>query len=400
MAIADTILELNDALQDAKTAITTAGGTVGDTGLAGLATEIGTIPSGGGGGIDPMSSDYGVLYHYSEWGDKYRAHDNNTGDFLFYFDTDVFKSFLTANNIPLSLEGGAQLSTVTGGGHPIQFYWSNMATMENVRVYFDSIAEAEAALGFTFPEGVSRDNWWFILSYAVEVDETSDIIPFVLADATDYQKLQSPSGFIQFGEKEIYKDAITAFYCGKVPTSSGNSFLRSCARLARVVLSDSIQTIGNEFCSLCHKLNSPILIPAGVTSIGNNFLFSCLGFNAEVSLPTTLTTIGRGFMSELGSFNQPLTLPRNISLIGGDQKDAGFLRNCRNMTSYVDVGGLDPSIVTSGSGSTNDTSFCAGPTQASYTTGITIKGSNRQAWLSRFPNSASRPYRKLIDGGA
>lgn len=48
MAIADTITELNEALQDAKTAITTAGGTVGDTGLAGLATEIATIPSGGG----------------------------------------------------------------------------------------------------------------------------------------------------------------------------------------------------------------------------------------------------------------------------------------------------------------------------------------------------------------
>ena len=47
MAIADTITELNEALQDAKTAVTTAGGTVGDTGLAGLATEIGTIPSGG-----------------------------------------------------------------------------------------------------------------------------------------------------------------------------------------------------------------------------------------------------------------------------------------------------------------------------------------------------------------
>lgn len=61
MAIADTILELNDALQDAKDAITTAGGTVGDTGLTGLATEIATIPSGGG-GADPtfFGCDEGV----------------------------------------------------------------------------------------------------------------------------------------------------------------------------------------------------------------------------------------------------------------------------------------------------------------------------------------------------
>lgn len=61
MAIADTILELNDALQDAKDAITTAGGTVGDTGIAGLATEIATIPSGSG--ADPVffGCDEGVV---------------------------------------------------------------------------------------------------------------------------------------------------------------------------------------------------------------------------------------------------------------------------------------------------------------------------------------------------
>lgn len=49
--IAEEITALNTNLAAAKAAVTTAGGTVGDTGLAGLATEIGTIPSGGGGKI-------------------------------------------------------------------------------------------------------------------------------------------------------------------------------------------------------------------------------------------------------------------------------------------------------------------------------------------------------------
>lgn len=47
MTIASEIQNLQTNLQAAKSAVTSKGGTVGDTGLAGLASEIGTIPSGG-----------------------------------------------------------------------------------------------------------------------------------------------------------------------------------------------------------------------------------------------------------------------------------------------------------------------------------------------------------------
>ena len=47
MTIASEITDLQDNLTNAKNAVTTKGGTVGDTGLAGLASEIGTIPTGG-----------------------------------------------------------------------------------------------------------------------------------------------------------------------------------------------------------------------------------------------------------------------------------------------------------------------------------------------------------------
>ena len=49
MSIATEITALNNNLSAAKDAVTAAGGTVGDTGLAGLATEIASIPTGGGG---------------------------------------------------------------------------------------------------------------------------------------------------------------------------------------------------------------------------------------------------------------------------------------------------------------------------------------------------------------
>ena len=48
MSIASELTALDTNLQAAKTAVTTKGGTVGNTGLAGLASEIATIPSGGG----------------------------------------------------------------------------------------------------------------------------------------------------------------------------------------------------------------------------------------------------------------------------------------------------------------------------------------------------------------
>lgn len=50
MTIASEIQDLSTNLAAAKNAVTTKGGTVGDTGLAGLSAEIESIPSGGGGG--------------------------------------------------------------------------------------------------------------------------------------------------------------------------------------------------------------------------------------------------------------------------------------------------------------------------------------------------------------
>lgn len=49
MSVYSEISDLNTNLAAAKAAVTAKGGTVGDTGLAGLADEIATIPSGGGG---------------------------------------------------------------------------------------------------------------------------------------------------------------------------------------------------------------------------------------------------------------------------------------------------------------------------------------------------------------
>lgn len=59
MSIASEITALGNNLTAAKNAVTTKGGTVGDTGLAGLASEIASIPSGG------TPSTYGTVTYLS-----------------------------------------------------------------------------------------------------------------------------------------------------------------------------------------------------------------------------------------------------------------------------------------------------------------------------------------------
>ena len=55
MSIETQLEDLQTNLDNAKSAITTKGGTAGDTGLAGLATEIASIPSGGGSVTKPTT---------------------------------------------------------------------------------------------------------------------------------------------------------------------------------------------------------------------------------------------------------------------------------------------------------------------------------------------------------
>lgn len=67
MTIASEITALQTNLAAAKSAVTTKGGTVGDTGLAGLASEIATIPSGGGG------ANFGTVTYTPDSGQTFKT---------------------------------------------------------------------------------------------------------------------------------------------------------------------------------------------------------------------------------------------------------------------------------------------------------------------------------------
>lgn len=166
-----------------------------------------------------------------------------------------------------------------------------------------------------------------------------------------------------------------------------------------VTLPEGLTEIGSGFLGSCHKFNQAVNIPSTVKKIGSSFLFqndtnSPSSFNQTVSLPEGLEEIGSGFLSQCTNFNQDITFPSTLTSIGTSYP--GFMRSMDKMTGALNIGNLSPTIL---SGSENTILSATSASSPAYTTGITIKGANRAAWLTALPNRTSSPYRKLIDGG-
>lgn len=400
--IAEELTDLQNNLAAAKAAITSAGGTVGDTGLAGLASEIATIPSGSGGGIDPLDSDYGVVYYYSEWNNRYNAMSDMDWSFAFSFDTDTFEHFFASHDVTFARYADCTLFTTPVAGGYARMSYMDWGTETNVNFDFNSLSEVETALGFTLPAGTSENSWAYRIEMETVADTTSNIVPGVLLSSTEYEELGKINPIYDtIGGETVLRGAIVSFYGGRLPTATPQWFLQKANNLRRVVLSPNLTSIGSNFLYYCDVFNSPVTIPEGVTSIGDAFLAGCTAFNSRVGLPGTLETIGDYFMFANDSFNQPVILPRGLTRIGSLESGAGanFLTSLRAFTSYVDVGSLSPSILTSGYA---DNTLCsAGQAFDTYTTGITIKGAATQDWLTAYPNTDG-PYqwRKLLNGNA
>lgn len=133
-------------------------------------------------------------------------------------------------------------------------------------------------------------------------------------------------------------------------------------------------TVGNI--TISNKDIVGVTLTNKVTSLPSYFLCGCESFNSDLILPSSLTTIRTSGESTYGS---------------------AFMLSCSNMTSAINVGGLDPSIVQA---ATSSCFAVSQNTDAAYVQGIKIAGANRAAWLAAFPNRSSyTPYRKLVDAG-
>lgn len=174
-------------------------------------------------------------------------------------------------------------------------------------------------------------------------------------------------------------------------TSLPNYFMYYCSSFnLYVTLPSTLTSIGNYFMAYCSNYNQSLSIPSTVKTLGTYFLSACSKFNKAISFPS-LTSISSNFLRGCSAFNQTITLPSTLTSLG-----TYFLYQCNAMVGTVNVGSLAATIA-----STSNYSFGTNSSSsAMYSTGVTIKGSNRAAWISRFPNRTSRPYRKLINGGS
>lgn len=395
MSIATELEALATNLGAAKSAVTAKGGTVGDTGLAGLATEIGTIPSSGGGGGIP---DWGELSYYSVFSVQY-AVDYAENCTVSNINASVYEQFLAS-------QGGVDPSFC-------EFNYSDGVWDFGFGATTISPSDMASVTGITVSIDDPSQGWAnFTVAATAYVDKTSPVETAVLS-STEYANLGGSQDSYSVGSKKILRKAVKGFTFGIMPTSVPQSFFaNSGIEEISFGYNHAITSIGTSFLSGCSNFNSPISLPASVTSIGNyflynaasfnqplalssqittipqNFLTGCTSFNQPLALPNGVTAIGASFLQNCKSFNQPLILPRNLSSIG-----SMFMMNLRDMTSTVSVGALPSSLISS-----NDSALSAENTSApAYVTGITLSGATANAWKTALPDrSTSSPVRKLL----
>ena len=174
-------------------------------------------------------------------------------------------------------------------------------------------------------------------------------------------------------------------------------FPTTCTSLGTYFLAGITGTTSTSYTNMLYGMsfNQP-LETSKITTFGNNFMANQLSFNQPISL-ASCTTIGTNFMLNCSSFAQPMTVPSTVTSIG-----ASFMLNvipARVMT--VETTTTPPNTALTITNTTNTSA----PTQLdstapAYAEGITLYGSQRNAWITALPNSSSSPWRNLINGGS
>lgn len=338
MTIASEIQDLQTNLAAAKSAVTAKGGTTGNTGLAGLATEIAGIPSGGGG---YSGTPYGKVSVYPwslTWHEdtSWQPPENCTITIL---DSDLFNDFYTRSIALRPPETGL-------GWPPVEM--------------IDGSTLAEPLTVTCEPSMYEPDCWDAIFPQA---DGNSQLRLMFKLDGTPYELEE------QCGISITIDDA----------TLQSAQFMLNC--------SFNIDTTG-----------TPLDIGLGP----NQYITGALSDYQVKILDRFFVPRQAIFALEIGnSVNSiPDSLIQNLeNLVSVDISHAtslssiglNFLTNCRQLGS-VNVGSI-PATVAAESTSTFSQSGQSAP---AYVNGVTLTGATASDWATRFPNRTTNPFRKLI----
>lgn len=430
MSIASEIQDLNTNLTAAKNAVTAKGGTVGDTGLAGLAVEIASIPSGGG--TFSCKTDYGRFWYvpwetviaigYSDGCSVVVDNDKFTA----YLENNPIRSFGEDERANFDYDTGSETWSSWSFENPVSGLTSaQMAEQLGLSVTVNAGADFAAFEVSVSTAPVSGADWthidltsdgWTALTNTQQYDSGynvgSIVIPAMYARRFEFGTVPTtiPNSFLALQGSELVEigeipsnftgSLIDAFTNTKlnsslvIPPSLKRVSLESMNHFNSPIIYNPSAKVGSEMIGLALShfdlLNSPIYIGQNAESLS---LQNLTIFNQKIYLPDSLKTLSIRY---LPAYNQDITFPSSLTRLGNDS-----FYGSNNFTGVVNVGNLSPSVVQDA----NKTYLFAASssTAPSYTTGIKIAGQNRAAWLSAFPNEAittgNRRYRKLLDAG-
>lgn len=344
MTIASEIQDLQTNLQSAKDAVTTKGGTVGDTGLAGLASEIATIPSGGGGGgyLDPM--------------DRVR--------FIDYDGTVIEQMSIEDANALTALPSVPTHDGLTGVGwtHSLAEIQATTRSLDVGAMYqnatnprqsvFYLLPRANEAITLNFSQdvsdGVTID--WGDGSAAETVSGTGVVTvshTYATVDAArlPYQLTFTPDEGVTtglgggaynktlFNNNSTYYDVLIGAVIGKSAITMA-AFYR-CRSLGTVVITDQATTADAVIFYQCSSLSAVVFPSTIQISNPNSLFYGCFALS-KVVLPTGLTRIGGSMFNDCRALTS-IIIPDSVTTIG-----IGAFRYC------FALGGLYiPSSVTS-----------------------------------------------------
>ena len=340
-----------DSLDSAKQIIEQKGGTVGDTGLSGLAEEIASIPSGGSG----------------DWGTVTYLDDNN-----------VEQTVKIQNAYEYSTLGQIDQSNL------------NPATISDITIPKNKITKIVVGKDADYsPYGfmlnatnlnslTGTENWEHIEAYCLQGCKLEH--PIDLSNVTTVE-VGFMSGSNQYNQPVSLPKVVTI----------GNNFLNGCSSFdSQVTFSDSLTSVGTNFLYNCSSFNHQIIFPDSLKTIGAGFMNICVSFNSAISLGG-VETIGSNFMTGCTAFAQSLTIPATISdntaTIG-----APFMYNCNNFTGPLVCNAPTRNQAL---GSSTQTLATTDSTAPMYATGVTLSGPYASIWKNRYSNRTSSPYRNL-----
>lgn len=256
MSIASEITALGNNLTAAKNAVTTKGGTVGDTGLAGLASEIASIPSGG------TLSTYGTITYL----------DNSNVEQTVELETE---------------EDLFEICTSTPG--------NTMVNIGNVSFEKDKIRSVTIADGVTFvPDDFLRYAYANASWYSPITVNLPDTITYIgnnfcaqasLANQLNLLNVKYIGDYFLYSLRIAYPHPINLpkiEYIGTYFVSANASTFNSV-----ITLNTNCRIIGAGFLSGCWHYSQPFTIPSGLEpevdgNPGIEFMYQCRDFTGPL----------------------------------------------------------------------------------------------------------------------